>query len=61
VTLAKTTVLMIGETGIISTDCTLHGLEHDEFEKSLLPSREACVHTADRRPPGLSKTWERSL
>ena len=34
--MAKTTVLMIGGTGIISTDCTLRGLGHDEFEIHLL-------------------------
>lgn len=34
--MAKTTVLMIGGTGIISTDCVLHGLTCDRFEIYLL-------------------------
>jgi len=36
VTMAKTQVLMIGGTGIISTDCVLYGLQRDEFEIHLL-------------------------
>jgi len=34
--MAQTHVLMIGGTGIISTDCVLHALQRDEFEIHLL-------------------------
>jgi len=39
--MAKTKVLMIGGTGIISTDCTLYGLEQEGYEIQLLNRGQA--------------------